>query len=841
MRPAFHGFVAVLGGCLLLPASSAVPAAVFANVKDYGSMGWQDGLHDPNFRIQTSRYALNHHHPSFGPTVLAPLANAPSADRVTGAEAMPDSPVVLSCKVNANGGTHTAVPVSEDLRTSQIVESGKFFNRRWQTGAVPGGPACDAANTGLETAAWPDRVSFVFRFSPAVEVKEGSLEMTLDLPDVYRRLSSHGAARALERDGGAGFVCLGSSGTASLAIDETKAIVTVKSRVESWKPGQMVSVGLIVHPVASGLKQALESAAASELRPLNVRAKAIVPDAGELKVVHENDQGWHRIGVPKGSEGDNGQMRARISVSNPDPFPRVVRLNFDGHPFYIPGISAVLRDSDGYPMGLPVQWSKNWHGPDPCPPGPAGFAGVWFHGLTMLTVPASSTFEFELMMVGENWGGMPAASHSQLSIIGYGGNQQWDQAALGNRGEALCYDMDHVLTDNDFTDSRPFWVLNPENQRNWGVNAGGGSVLRYTDDKDVVRRHSRMRVRYERHGPVLANAVFSGRSDDGRMEFSYSAGLYRSEDCTRGLHRIRISANQDVPFKRLVFYQQAGDSYHYNQGDTLAWGNAEKSAPIRQWTASGNPGEITGAPMELSGESPWASITNAPNEKGYRAANHGFILRSWFARIGGRDGVAPHLQERRISPSVSILELVPPPGVKALKSGDYVDFSLVRVYIPRSVDAYAGPDANFRRALADQDNSPLMILREAIGNRPQARVTLGKLLRDQPLEIQTRDNRAGFILRGGVGAFPVTFRGLDSHRAPLLEQRGAGGWKPVDQAVHGKDFWQCDYQAETGTWDITYTIRLDGPYQSIDALMHSPVEREFRFSLVKSSTTKDKP
>jgi hypothetical protein len=205
--------------------------------------------------------------------------------------------------------------------------------------------------------------------------------------------------------------------------------------------------------------------------------------------------------------------------------------------------------------------------------------------------------------------------------------------------------MDHVLTDNDFTDSRPFWVLNPDKQRNWGVNAGGGSILRYVDANGVTRRHSRMRVRYERHGPVLANAIFAGGSDDGLLDFSFSAGLYRSEDYTRGLHHLRISTNKDVPFKRLVFYQQAGDSYHYNQGDTFAWGNAENTEPIRQWTASGNPGEIVGDPIELKGKSPWVSVTNAPTEKGYLAANHGFILRSWKARIGGRDGVAPFIQE----------------------------------------------------------------------------------------------------------------------------------------------------------------------------------------------------
>lgn len=808
-------------------------SGAFANAADYSYMNWVDGLRDPNFRIQTSRYVLNYHHPSFGPTALAPLANAPSEERALTEDLDPGPPVSLKCGVIANGIGHPAGAASDDLRTSQIVESGKFFNRRWQTGAVPGGPACDAANTGLETAAWPDRVSFVFRFAPTAEVADGHLEMTFDLPDVCRRLPAQGKTETFATPDGAGFVILGSSGTESLEIDEANSRITAKTKTANWVPGQMVSVGLIVYPLASGVDKARDLVSANENRPLPVSAKAIVPDKGDLPVGYEMDQGWHRIDIPKGTEGDNGQMRARIEVRNPDPVPRVVRLNFDGHPFYIPGISAVIRDTDGYPMGVPVQWSKNWHGPDRRPPGPAGFAGVWFHGLTIMTVPASSTLGFELMMVGENWGGMAAASHSQLSVIGYGGNQQWDEAALGNRGEALCYDMDHALTDNDFTDSRPFWVLNPDNQRNWGVNAGGGSVLRYTDAKGVTRRHSRMRVRYERHGPVLTNAIFAGRTDDGLMDFSFSTGLFRSEDCTRGLHRIRISAARDVPFKRLVFYQQAGDSYHYNQGDTFCWGNAKTAAPIRQWTASGTPGEVVGNPIELTGESPWVSVTNAPTEKGYRAANHGFIIRSWSARIGGRDGVPPFLQERRISPAVSILELVPPPGVTALQAGDFMDATIVRVYIPRSADTYAGPDGNFRQALVRYDNSPLMFLREAIANRPHVRATLGEIVRDLPLEIRTKDNRAGFVIRGGVGVFPVTFSGLDNYRHPLLEEKTADGWKAVDQSVHGNDFWQCDFRPESGRWDLTFSLRRDGPYQDISGLLASPVEREFRFSVTR--------
>ena len=833
MPPIYRILARVVAFGLLLPTAVAAEpgGGVFANVKDYGFMNWLDGLRAPDFRIQTSRYVLNYHHPSFGPTALTPLAGAVPEERALTFDAPPGPPVSFSCKVTGNGSTHPAVAASADLRSSQIVESGKFFNRRWQTGAVPGGVACEPSHTGLETSAWPDRVSFVFRFTPMAAVADGCLEMTFDLPDAYSKCLHKGDVHALGTTGGAGFVILASSGAASIHIDETRALVTAKTKIENWKPGQMVSVGIIVYPVASSMDKALDLVCANETSPLSVSAKGVVPDKGELPVTYEKDQGFHQIGIPKGSEGDDGQMRARVIVKNPDPFARVLRLNFNGDPFYIPGISAILRDPDGYPMGIPVQLSKNWHGPEPSPRGPADFSGVWFHGLTMLTVPASSTFEFELMMVGENWGGMAAASHSQLSIIGYGGNQQWDQAALGNKAEALCYDMDHVLTDNDFTDSRPFQVLNPDNQRNWGVNAGGGSILRYVDDKGVTRQHSRMRVRYERYGPVFGNAVFAGRSDDGAMNFSYSAGLFRSEDYTRGLHRIRIAVERDMSFSRLVFYQQSGDSYHYNQGDTLAYGNAEIPEPIRQWQASGNPGEIVGKPVELTGKSPWASVTNAPTEKGYRAANHGFIIRSWSSRIGGRNGIAPFLQERRISPTVSILELVPPPGVKSLKAGDFIDARIVRVYIPRSADAYAGPDKSLREALTQYDNDPRMILREAVANLPAIRVTLGKLVQDAPFEIETKDNRAGLIVRGGVGAMPVTFCGLDTHRAPVLEQKTAEGWKRVDQSVHGNDFWQCDFQPESKRWNISFTIRRDSPYQSIPALIASPVEREFRFSV----------
>ena len=476
--------------------------------------------------------------------------------------------------------------------------------------------------------------------------------MTLDLSPEYPVVAREGQAVGLADQQGRGFVVFPAAGAESVDMDASGRVIRVRGAARAWQPGQNIAIGMILQPVAAGMAGRLKQVVEAEATPPVVEAAATVPAMPGLPVVYEKDYGWHRVAIPKGTPGDDGCMRARVVVKNPHSTPRVVRFNFDGVPFYIPGITAVLRDGGGFPLGLPVQYSKNWHG-KPVAGNPACFSGEWFHGLTMMTLPPRSEYGFELMMTGENWGGMAAASHAQLSTIGYGGNQQWDQAALGNRGEALCYDMDHVLTDNDFTDSRPFGVLNPEGKRNWGVNAGGGSVLRYSDAAGTTRHHSRMRVRYPSYGPNLADAHFAGQTDDGAMDLAYSAAIFRADDCTRGFHRIRISVKKDSTFSRLAFYQQSGDTYCYNQGDTLSHGNAKTPVPLRTWQASGTPGSHTGEPVAMDGPAPGSpSQTRMASPATFRP-----IMDSSSAH--GRPALAAARQTPPISASAGTVRMFP--------------------------------------------------------------------------------------------------------------------------------------------------------------------------------------
>lgn len=815
--------------------AKALPGAVFANVRDYGYLGWQNGLNDPVYRIMTSRYGMSFHATTLGPTALFPLLNPPSESAAlmeNGAVSFPSSSsVTFSCRVTAGGATNTVGPTHSAIRDAQLVECGKFFQRRWHKVSLPGGPALNGQQSGLEVAAWPDRLSFVLRLVPTSAITNGMMEMTLGLTKAYAMQLTNGLGSALQAADGTGFVFFKSAGSDSLTVNPANGSVTVRTVAGNWMAGQEYSVGLIVYPAATNVSSVLNTSVAAETSPLTVSATELVPALRNLVTSYDPDRGWHLISLRNdGAVGDNGMVRTRLSVTNHTSSSRLLRLNLNGVLFSIPGLTAVLRDEQLNPLGIPVQLSKNWHTSIPA----ERFQGEWFHGLTLLTVPAGAALNFEVAMVGQNWGGMPAATHSQLSVIGYFGHgaSQWDEAALGNYGEALCYDADHGLTDNDCTDSRPLLTLNAQGKRGgWCANVGGGSFLRCFDPSGTQRRHSQMRTWYARYGPNLADAIYAGRTPEGALEFSYSAGLFRSDDYTRGLHRIRIDVRADTAFSRLTFYQQAGDTYAFNQGTTLAYGDAANLRPLRQWAATIGQNQYIGTPVALTGPMPWAAILDAPTEPGYTAANHGFVIRSWKARINGSNNVPPYLIERS-GAGASIFDLVPPPGVTTLKAGDYVEAEIVRFYMPKSATNYYGPNASFRMALAHYENTYRLALREAVGNNLSVAVQIGTLEHLFPAQIKATNNQAAFTVSGGLGSVPFTFSGLSDYRRPVLEENIGGVWTPLDQAVHGNDFWQCDYNAEAGAWAITFTVKLDAThYQSIESLMNSPQTRSFRFRL----------
>jgi len=69
---------------------------------------------------------------------------------------------------------------------------------------------------------------------------------------------------------------------------------------------------------------------------------------------------------------------------------------------------------------------------------------------------------------------------------------------------------------------------------------------------------------------------------------------------------------------------------------------------------------------------------------------------------------------------------------------------------------------------------------------------------------QSADDVAALTFRGGLGYIPMTFAGLTSLRGhQLLFDR-----QPINQSVHGNDFWQTDFDAATQSWSLTYNLPI---------------------------------
>ena len=506
--------------------------------------------------------------------------------------------------------------------------------------------------------------------------------------------------------------------------------------------------------------------------------------------------------------------RIKLVLTNPTASEQTARLLFEKASggfrqrigSAITGMSAILRDANGHPTGFPVQLSKNWHNR----PEGGVYSGAWFHGISQVHLPPSSSLELELSIVYGHWGGIAAASHAQLCLIGWGTNQLWDQSALGSWGESICYEPDQIQGQCSVLDVRPVMVSSLSNGAKWGWtnNVGGGDFFRFFDSTGTRVPHTAMRTAYERYGPCLTEVTYTGQIGP-HLKHHETVSLSRTDDIVRGIYRLRLDVAQATDVSRLVLFQIGADTYSYAAERKIALGN--ETGLLRQWNTQWGGDTYRTEPIECTGQIPWISLHDAaprtePGKSG-ALANRGLVIRQWNARLGGKPAspwMAEHGNGARGTPS-STVDLIPPPGITRLEPGDFVEATVEHLIVPQFAKDYYGPSQSLRAALQEHENSWRMIHREAVGNERRVTVTVGKLTSLHPaVTIATDHDRAELTLTGGLGAIPLTFTGLHSPRHQGLKIDG----EVLNQSVHGNDFWQTDYDPESATWSQTFTVPL---------------------------------
>lgn len=564
-----------------------------------------------------------------------------------------------------------------------------------------------------------------------------------------------------------------------------------------------------------------------------IRVEAFEHSGGAARPVDfDPARGWHRVdlngieplALRNGVEAPNDAIeRVRLVLTNTCDREQTARLLFDkdgagirqriGSP--ITGMSAVLRDLDGHPTGIPVQLSKNWH----TRPEGGVYAGTWFHGISQVRLPPGARKELELTLAYGHWGGVAAASHSQLCLIGWGSNQLWDQSAMGSWGESICYEPDQIQADCTVLDVRPLMVrsMAADQPWHWTHNVGGGDFFRLFSPSGERIAHAPMRTAYERYGPCLTEVTYAGRVGPG-IEHAVTASLARTDDIVRGVYRIRMDVKQSVDFSRFVIFQIGADSYSYTGERKIAVG--DESGLAREWETQWGGGTYRTLPIECSGRLPWVSLHEAVSRAEHEArgrgqpgapgawANRGLVIRHWQARLGGQPAL-PFVAEHGVHArghDTSTIDIIPPTGVTRLEPGDFVEATIEHLVMPQFAADYYGPNRALRAALTESQDSWRMVHREAVGNDRRVTTHTGTLERLHPaITIRADRDAAEFQLSGGLGYVPITITGLRSSRDYDLLVDG----HRVDQSVHGRDFWQTDYDPSLQRWSRTYTLPVE--------------------------------
>ncbi len=549
------------------------------------------------------------------------------------------------------------------------------------------------------------------------------------------------------------------------------------------------------------------------------RAKLTVSDPGvrcewddrmECHVVHTPDKEWKNSqGTDFPSDELDRLDKWKFELANDTDFEIVEPVMFVPDRFPTPtGASALLCDPDGTPTGIPVQLSKNWH----VNPKLAELQhwGVWFHGCTLIHLPAHSRREFLFEMAYARYGGIPAASHAQLSLIGWAGNQFWDEAAIGSFGETVCFEPGRMQRRCFIDDLRPLMLLTPPKKKpnGWTGNVGGGDYLMWINGAGTYQGFRATRTNYRAYGPCLTNVEYSEQTAGGEMTARMSVSLERSDDFVRVFQHLHYEVKKPMTWERLAFFQLGSDHYNSIPVRWIAVGDSDGMR--EEWAPPVGSNVYQHRSIPLCGTVPWISLhgtaaSSIPSGAGH--ASRGLIVRSWNSVLGGRRCSTPHMSvyatEVDRGNFRTTVELSPPPQVTQLRPGDFVDADVELVVFPSDANTYYGPNESFREASQRDGNSWTLTQREASKNALVVKTSAGRVQRCLPLSICADESqRVDASLNGGLGFVPLSLTGLHSHRDFELRIDG----QPLHQAIHGNDFWQTDFDPSKQEWTITYNI-----------------------------------
>lgn len=680
------------------------------------------------------------------------------------------TPASLTLKAYQNGVEYTAtageVQNGADVHV-RLIESGQFLQRYDHLGIIftaQDGSVLDVP-ARLEISAWPEQVTFKLDFAnfenTAVNIERTVIELTSPTGKNY--LSD---------------------------VDGIAALLSVRPHED------LESVSLDPSAIITE---------ATDLQKSNALDVEFDSDLHALKVNLPIDSVRYPDHIDRVDE-------FLIEVTNPTQSPLDIPLVFEENvPRAITGTVMLLTDADdGKPSGIPVQISKNWHKNDDTGV-KATHRGNWLRGSTYLTLPAGVTKRFKLKVVFGYWDKVAAASHAQLSLIGWGGNWKWDESALGTWGESMTYDLTQHLGSAFMADIRPAFTPSMSNggDHNWTENVGGGDFLIYFDEDNRYRWGKRLKTAYIWTGPNMTQVKYSGVTDDDKIRFEYTSKLVSTNDYHRRFHNYRYEFLEDVTDpKRLVFYQMAADYYLGPDFETYYVGD---STGLLQESAAETGGN-TYKTNKISFSDGWMAMNDlVALDKTVAKANRGIIQRS--STLNNNDyPVFMHQYGRSWGSDKMLFDLAGDSTEQPYQAGDVVSGAFEFIMPPKEPANYWGADAEFAARLATYTQPWEAVFDEyRYNSKLQATASIGTLINTFPLEIQADPNGPSVITEltiqaGGLGDIPVIIKDAMVGKALNIERYVDGQWITIGSEAAPSESYYQGYQNAEGKIDYTFSI-----------------------------------
>ncbi len=866
-----------------LPQQTIEPVGEYVQqpaVRDWSYMWWRDGFAANSgagqLNIQTGYYGLALHPYKGAITHLGAIdqeltyedAGADDNGRIDSlstVDAMNYTITVAGkeCKLSTISVINSAVDRSgNNTAVSRIIDSGRYAQ------------CVDVMNmefvgeytaTGrLEITALPQYLSVDFSlWESAAEGRVADIQYSITLGASYTAfdISADGKVITAKEANGNGLTfVLPALDKAAMTLDEVSRTITFTRTDLALKSKDFVGMNFIIIPST----HASNGNADIYYNNLNATASAvqIYPKEGRKQPAEFDSKGFLNIslnnmltsfGPDFMDESIQDDMdRLSFTVENTSDQDIKIPIRFEKNTrLGVLGCCPMLRDAEtGEPIGVQVQLSKNWHGTDDFSPNdPATYlGGTWFHGYTYIEVPAGKSVTYEFCMTYAKWGGVFAASHSQLSLVGWGGNYQlWESSSIGSFGESFVYEPEMTHGRGMITDIRPLLINSIYTDGNgnpykyyWTENIGGGNFLFYAPQGNSMQNYKQVRVEYRTQGPNLTEVVYRGITEDEKIAYEITVHLPRTDDVSKAYHTFKYTFLEDVSFDRLAFYQFGADNYNDNHWDTMAVGNDSGTADITLAgkTYSGDfdlpvmdkvgyIGDNGMQRIDVEGEGLWVAFMGYEPVlwKVEPGANRMLNVLSYNANLNGKTYSKPSLSFYHTMngdvPCVAV-ELSPPAEVgNTIKAGSTVEGTVQWLNMPVSKDDYYGPSSIVNGFAAEDFNTSKIAYAYAVGSKYTVTAQTGTLLSTTPIKVACSDTQvsgqaaAEITVTGGMSYVPITFTNVKHYSGYSLEQLADGQWIKVDQCVAGNDYWQVYYDSATCTYEFTYNVEHLGSSDTV--------------------------